>query len=623
MGNSARSFGLLGAAAALCILPFACSDSNAGGANPDGNFAGGSEPLVLGPAPPGLCDGDGTSRDCSDPGGCESSDGRGENVGAPPQGGGMDVDEPGYGEGGSSQGGGGGNGGSLGVDAGPVGGSGGSSGAAAGAAGAAGSGDCGNGDAGVDGGDAGDDCAGGTGGSGDVDGGTGGSVSQSPQATGTNACANVPRTAPATLYMSADDSGSMASPVIARRLIRRGRRVPASIIRPWEFLNYYDFGFEPAPPGEVRIVPQLSSCPTNGQLSFQVALQAEARPRDQRRPLNVTFVLDTSGSMSGEPIELQAASMHAIAGELREGDVVSMVTWNTDQRDVLTSHVVTGPDDPTLLSAIDALEAGGGTDLQGGLARGYELAELQYSPERINRVVVVSDGQANVGITNEEMIGRFADDEEGEEGIYLAGVGVGDGVNDTLMNVVTDVGRGAYVYIDSEQEAERMLGERFLQVVDLGARSVRLEVTLPWYLAIEKFYGEVVSTDASKVRPQHLAPNDAMLFFQVLQACDASLIHGDDRIRLRATWETPFGRQSKQATVETTLNALAGDDSQLTKAAAIAGYAEALSLASALSGAERAQVLQTALDHVLAAPRSDQDPDLVEVAQLLERYRDQ
>ncbi len=617
----------------------ACSSSG-GGLAPSGKgpgLGGGSEALSLLPAPPGLCSGDGTKKECAEPGGC-----------AP--GAGVGGSSPGGGTGGSGVGGGFGGSAGGGPDQGSAGAAGSSEAAGAG-------GSSGSGTAGVSGSSAG---PGGFGGSSGVAGASGSSSSVGgsagtaasdagcvPDADGglppecrdagagapmartlppqalESSCASLERK-PYTLYLSADDSNSTASPVIARRLIRLGGVVPASIVRPYEFLNYYDFSFEPAERGEVRIVPQLSSCPTDGELSFQVALQSEARDPDDRPPLNVTFVLDTSGSMMGysrtdaRPIDLERAAVLAIASRLRRGDVVSMVTWSTDQKDILAAHVVTGPDDPVIVDAANALEASGGTDLHAGLVRGYAMAEQAYSRDRINRVVLISDGQANVGVVDEELIGSYADDEEGDAGIYLAGIGVGDGVNDTLMNAVTDAGRGAYVYLDSDAEAHKMLGDRFLTVVDLAARSVRLEVTLPWYMNVTKFFGEEISTDPTKVRPQHLGPNDAMLFFQILRACDASLLRGDDRIRLRATWETPFPRQNREAVIDATLNALAGDDAELTKAAAIAGYAEAL---IAVSGGAGAPALDEALRNVRAARGAGTDPDLVEVEALLVQYR--
>ena len=439
-------------------------------------------------------------------------------------------------------------------------------------------------------------------------------------------CADVDPQRASTLYLSADDSNSMAGPAIARRLIQGGRRVPAHVVRPWEFLNYYDFSFEPASPGQVRIVPQLSSCPEHDRLSLQVALQAEARSELERAPLNITFVIDTSGSMGSNelggalPIELARSAIRALAGRLHEGDIVSMVTWNTAQLVILSGHVIDGANDPVLVHAADALVPDGGTDLHSGLVRGYELAQQNYTPERINRLVLISDGIANVGVTDVALISQHADDEEGEDGIYLSGVGVGDGFNDTLMNAVTDAGRGAYVYLDTLAEADRMLGARYLQVVDVAARSVRLEVTLPHYLVLEKFFGEVASTDPTKVRPQHLGPNDAMLFFQVLRACDPSLLHGDDRIRLRATWQTPFAHVAREAIVDTSLNSLAGNDEDLSKAAAVAGYAEALVTAATGSPELGRIALERALGDVRAAKNAGTDPDLLEIAALLERY---
>lgn len=585
----------------------------------DDGFSGGTKPLVLGQAPPGLCDGDGSQKECSTPGGCEPGSG-GSGGGFSGSGGSSGGSGSGGWAGGAGTGIGGGSG-SGGASTGGSGGVGGSGGGVAGAAGApsatdAGAPDSGACEADAEGGASCDD-------SGAPDAGL---AQVSPPAA--PACKALDQTKAATLYQSADDSSSTASPVIARRLIELGARVPATIVRAHEFLNYYDFSFEPAAPTEVRIVPQLSQCQSGGELSLQVALQAEARSKAARRPLSITFVLDTSGSMGSNasgalppPIDLERAAVLAVAKQLRAGDIVSMVTWSTVQSAILSGHVITGPSDPVLVNAANAVSAGGGTDLNAGLVSGYALAKKHYAADRINRVILISDGLANAGVIEESLIGKHADDEEGQEGIYLSGIGVGDGVNDTLMNVVTDAGRGAYVYLDSEAEAEKMLGDRFLQVVDLAARAVRLEVTLPWYMQVQKFYGEQISTDPTKVRPQHLGPNDAMLFFQVLRACDPSLIRGDDRILLRATWETPFTRQAKEAVIDTTMNALAGDDANLTKAAAIAGWAEALvRVDQATSPVTQKAALAKALKNVKAAKNANSDPDLIEIATLIAKY---
>ncbi len=396
----------------------------------------------------------------------------------------------------------------------------------------------------------------------------------SPEAEAPDAdrCAALDNTKPITLYQSADDSNSMASPAIARRLIRLGQRVPPSIIRTYEFMNYYRFAYEPAQAGRVRVVPQMRPGKVEGEYIVQVGIQS-ARGASPRRPMSITLVLDTSGSMQGTPIQIEIASVKALAAAMQEGDRVSMVTWNTQNRVLLEGYVVQGPSDPKLVAAADTLTAGGGTDLSGGLAVGYQLANRYYAKELLNRVVLISDGQANVGQTDENIIGQASHNQD-SEGIYLVGVSVGDGINDTLMNVVTDRGRGAYVYLDSSEEASKMLTGRFDETMEVAARSVRLELTVPWYFSMKSFSGEQSSTN----------PEDGSM-----------------------------------ATIADLLEAPAAE---LRKGKAIVAYAEALRDAANLSGAVGRAKLDAALAEVQAA-NSSTDPELVEIADLLTRYRAQ
>ena len=126
--------------------------------------------------------------------------------------------------------------------------------------------------------------------------------------------------------------------------------------------------------------------------------------------MNLTFVLDTSGSMAGLPIAVERATVLAIAENLRAGDVVSMVTWNTANRVMLDSHQVTGPSDALLVQSAQTLQASGGTDLNGGLVAGYFylkggrihlLSEIKYRylKWRVNRMRrkfdVYSGGRSN------------------------------------------------------------------------------------------------------------------------------------------------------------------------------------------------------------------------------------
>lgn len=421
-------------------------------------------------------------------------------------------------------------------------------------------------------------------------------------------CEDLDPTSPVVLYLSADDSNSMASPAEAREAIRQGS-LPTSV-RTFEFLNYYDVTFPSPEPDTLGLFAEAEAGEVDGTIDLLLAVRSPEAAA-VRRPITMTLVLDTSGSMEGTPMERQRAAIRALAGQLRAGDVVSLVTWNTDNRTLLAGHEVSGPYDGDVIAIADALTASGGTDLDGGLRAGYQLAGEHYGANRLNRVVLISDGGANVGVTEGEIIGAQSQDADAE-GIYLVGVGVGPlgFYSDALMDGVTDLGRGAYVYLDSVAEAERVLGDRFDETMEVAARAVQVEVTLPWYFQMKTFYGEEYSEDPEEVEPQHLAPGDSTAILQTLRACSPDVIDPADPVRLVARWETPLARQPREAVLATTVGALlAGDTSHLAEAEAIVAYAEALK-------APTSEAVAAALSKVDALADRDDD-DLTEIGELL------
>jgi Ca-activated chloride channel homolog len=244
---------------------------------------------------------------------------------------------------------------------------------------------------------------------------------------------------------------------------------------------------------------------------------------------------------------------------------------------------------------------------------GYQLAQSNFTANRLNRVILISDGQANTGVTDAQIIGAGADLNDGE-GIYLCGVGVGDGVNDTLLNTATDAGRGAYVYLDSEAEATRMFVQRFDEVMDVAARAVQVELQMPWYMGIERFYGEGYSTNPRAIEPQHLAPSDAMTFAQTVRPCGPDVGSPADPVQVIARWQTPLTHVAQQVSVSTTLgDLLAAGTVYLPKGAAIVAYAEALKTGATPTA------LQDALAAAAAADPGGTDPELTEIRGLIQR----
>ncbi|MBK8255473.1 MAG: VWA domain-containing protein [Polyangiaceae bacterium] len=425
-------------------------------------------------------------------------------------------------------------------------------------------------------------------------------------------CEGLDQSKPVVLYLSPDDSNSMGSPVHARERLNVGK-APQSI-RTYEFLNYYHIQY-PAPlPGKLALFAESEPAQTMGEYNLQLAVRSFDATKP-RRPITVTFVLDTSGSMAGPGMEREVAAVKAIAKSLASGDIVNVVTWNTDNQVLLSGHPVTGPNDVKLLQVANGLTASGGTDLHGGLVAGYQLAQAHYGEGRLNRLVLISDGGANVGVVDEDLIALHSEDAD-KEGIYLVGVGTGPEApyNDMLMDVVTDKGRGAYVYLDTPAEADKMFVDRFDETMEVAARGVQIELTMPWYFSISKFSGEEFSTDPTEIEPQHLAPSDAVVLNQVLKACDPAVVNNADPIKLRVTWQTPITYENKETLMETTLgDLLAAAKPTLPKGHAIVAYAEALK-------SQNPQELKDALAKIQAANMAGTDPELNEIATLIAKH---
>jgi Ca-activated chloride channel family protein len=440
--------------------------------------------------------------------------------------------------------------------------------------------------------------------------------------TGEPACED---SEPVTLFLSPDDSNSMSSPVQARDAVLGGwSSVSAVPIRVWEFLNYYSFAYPPAPAGQVLVTPTLARDEDDpaGEYLLQIGISSEAMSAEDRPPINLALVLDTSGSMEGTPMDMLKESCRVIAANLKAGDTISMVTWNTENLVVLEGRVVDGPNDAVLLTAIDQLSASGGTDLYGGLEAGYALANEVYDTDRINRIVLISDGGANVGITEIELIAAQAN-KSGADGIYLVGVGVGEagGYNDALMDEVTDAGKGASIFIGNAAEAQRIFGEQFVSTFSVAVRDVRVRLDLPPGFAVVEFSGEEISTDPAEVEPQHLAPDDTMVFHQRIATCAPDLVMDQTPITVTATFEDPLTGEAQQVQVVSTFaELLAGDQAQLRKGAAVFGYAEALKAwKETPSDEEREAIVADALALVTAAAELlPDDAELVEIRSVLE-----
>ena len=435
---------------------------------------------------------------------------------------------------------------------------------------------------------------------------------------------------PVVLYMSNDDSNSQASPILTRHSIMTGQHVVKSQIRIHEFLNYYDLNNDLPTDTRVAIGAQLRRLsPQEDAFGLLLAVKGQVQAPETRPPLNLVLSVDTSGSMGGLPIDNLQHVVRAISTQLKEGDTVSVVEWDSSTSVILDGYQVNSSIDTLLASIADNLEAGGGTDLDGGLMRAYQLANKHRITDGLNRVVIISDGGANLGVTSAGLIGDNAANAEAD-GILLVGVGVGhsgSAYRDALMDEMTDRGKGAYLYVDTQAEADRMFAEpvRFLSNISIVARDVQVQVTLPWYFGIKKFSGEEFSSSPEEIEPQHLAPNDTMNFHQIIESCASGLASKGDEVSLRATYFDPIDGSMHEVERSFAMQDLVdAPATQLYKADVVVNYAEALiQIADRLQLGDVTTARGYATDMAVwldSAAVALQDSEVQELADLMSHY---
>jgi Ca-activated chloride channel homolog len=208
---------------------------------------------------------------------------------------------------------------------------------------------------------------------------------------------------------------------------------------------------------------------------LRLGVQGYQVPDWERKPASLVFVIDVSGSMSMENrLELVKQSLRLLVEELDERDTVGVVVYGTQARVVLQPTPASRKG--AILRAIDSLRPEGSTNAEAGLKLGYRMAMEHYLPGGINRVVLCSDGVANVGSTQAEAIlesvGGYV-----EEGITLTSIGVGMGnFNDVLLEQLADRGDGFYAYVDSMDEARKVFVDNLTSTLQVIAKDAKVQV---------------------------------------------------------------------------------------------------------------------------------------------------
>ena len=268
-----------------------------------------------------------------------------------------------------------------------------------------------------------------------------------------------------------------ASYGFARRALTEGRAPDPATVRPEEFVNRFRQGY-PEPDGNGFSITadggRLGATDGGDVRMLRVGLQTRAASPGARQDANLTFVIDTSGSMA-EPgrLDLVKDALHTLVGKLRPSDKVAIVAYESDAR--LVQPMISAANRRTLEDAIDGLRPGSSTNLDAGMVLGYREARRNFRAGVTNRVILASDGLANTGDTDSAAILRKVSDEAGQ-GVSLLCVGVGSDYGDALMEQLADHGDGRAVYVAERSTAREIFVRDLPATLELRARDAKAQV---------------------------------------------------------------------------------------------------------------------------------------------------
>ena len=381
------------------------------------------------------------------------------------------------------------------------------------------------------------------------------------------------------------DTGSYT---IMRKWISEGLLPPADSVRTEEYVNFFDLGYE-APSRDTFAVYVDGAHTPFAELEDDYLLRIGIKGREiserRRDPITLTFVIDVSGSMAdGDRLGLVKDSLAILVESLDEDDTVAVVAYNTHADIVL--EPTSADEYRTITRAIDRLEPGGSTNAEEGLMLGYDLADEAFDRDGINRVVLLSDGVANVGETGPdgilERIGRAADN-----GIDLLTIGVGLGnYNDVLMEQLADRANGHYRYVDTIDEAERVFADDLTGTLITIARDVKIQVefdqeTVKWYRLVGFENRDVADEDFRNDRVdggEIGAGHSVTALYQI--ELEEGVGSRDSLGQVTIRWNDSAGDDVREVSGEITADSLADSwtdtDPHFRLAASVAAYAEAL-----------------------------------------------
>lgn len=269
-----------------------------------------------------------------------------------------------------------------------------------------------------------------------------------------------------------------ASYGVLRSSLSRGQLPSAQSVRIEELINYFPYAYPSPNTGEAPFRPTVTTFETPWNANTQlvhIALQGQMPTLDDRPPLNLVFLIDTSGSMNDpSKLPLLKQSFRLMLDQLRPEDEVAIVEYAGSAGQVLAPTAAS--ERTTILQAIESLGAGGSTNGQGGLEQAYSVAETMRTDGEVNRVILATDGDFNVGLNSPDALKDFIANKR-DTGTYLSVLGFGRGnLDDATMQALAQNGNGTAAYIDTLSEAQKVLVDQLSGALFPIAGDVKVQV---------------------------------------------------------------------------------------------------------------------------------------------------
>ena len=284
-------------------------------------------------------------------------------------------------------------------------------------------------------------------------------------------------TSPLSTFAADVDTASYSN---FRRFVNQGYRLgdfPAGSLRTEEMVNYFTYNYDEPENGDIfGVNATISDCPWNEDAQLMIlGINTKTMRKSKMPDSNIVFLIDVSGSMSdSNKLPLIQQSMELLMENFDENDRISIVTYASGTEIKLNG--ASGDEERKIMRTFNRLQAGGSTNGGDGIKLAYEVAEENFIEDGVNRVIICSDGDFNVGLTTQSELEDLISKEK-ESGIFLSVLGFGMyNYSDTTMETLADKGNGNYAYIDTLSEAKKVLVEEMSSTFVTVAKDVKLQV---------------------------------------------------------------------------------------------------------------------------------------------------